>query len=357
MKILVIANLYPSKSDPSYGTFVKNFVDGLSDKQNVEIELCVIRGRAKNKLAKLLKYVIFLSTALYLLMFRKYDLVYNHIITHAAISLRVATFFRDIPLVFNIHGEDLLTKTRISQYGLKLVSPLLYKAKLIVVPSNFFKKKTLEIFPCINPKIIFVSASGGVSKKFFHLNTDCKISREKIVVGYVSRIDRGKGWNIFIDAIAGLKAKGMNIEGVLAGTGFQVPNMKDYINKKEISCIKYVGAIPYDDLPLFYSGLDLFVFPTMLEESLGLVGLEAMACSVPVVATEIGGITDYVKNGFNGFFFSKGNVKELEEKINRYISLNDREKMLIRKNAYNTAKDYEAGLIIDRIYEKLLSLI
>ena len=106
-------------------------------------------------------------------------------------------------------------------------------------------------------------------KNYFHLNTDCKISREKIVVGYVSRIDRGKGWNIFIDAIAGLKAKGMNIEGVLAGTGFQVPNMKDYITKKEISCIKYVGAIPYDDLPLFYSGLDLFVFPTMLEESLG----------------------------------------------------------------------------------------
>ena len=236
MKILVIANLYPSKSDPSYGTFVKNFVDGLSDKQNVEIELCVIRGRAKNKLAKLLKYVIFLSTALYLLMFRKYDLVYNHIITHAAISLRIATFFRDIPLVFNIHGEDLLTKTRISQYGLKLVTPLLYKAKLIVVPSNFFKKKTLEIFPCIDPKIIFVSASGGVSKKFFHLNTDCKISREKIVVGYVSRIDRGKGWNIFIDAIVGLKAKGMNIEGVLAGPGFQVPNMKDYYeyNKKLI---------------------------------------------------------------------------------------------------------------------------
>ena len=50
-------------------------------------------------------------------------------------------------------------------------------------------------------------------------------------------------------------------------------------------------------------------------------------------------------------------LKELEEKIIRYISLNDREKMLIRKNAYNTAKDYEAGLIIDKNYEKLLSLI
>ena len=357
MKILVIANLYPSKSDPSYGTFVKNFVEGLSAKPNVEIELCVIRGRAKNRFAKLLKYIAFLSTALYFLMFKKYDLVYNHIITHAAIPLRIAALFRDIPLVFNIHGEDLLTKTRVSKYGLKIVSPLLYKAKLIVVPSVFFKKKTLEIFPSLDPGTVFVSASGGVSQKFFRLNTNCKTTQGKLLIGYVSRIDRGKGWNIFIDAIAGLKAKGMNIEGVLAGTGFQVPNMKEYIDKKEIACAKYVGAIPYDELPLFYSGLDLFVFPTMLEESLGLVGLEAMACSVPVIATEIGGITDYVKNGYNGFFFSKGNVRDLEEKINRYVSLDAREKMHIRENAYNTATGYEAGIIIDRIYEKLLSLI
>lgn len=356
MRILVIANLYPSTSDPSYGTFVKNFVDVLSAKQDVEIELCVIRGRAKNKLSKLFKYLFFLSSAFYYLLFKRYDLVYNHIITHAAVPLRVVSLFKDLPLVFNIHGEDLLTKTKISQFGLKIVTPLLYKAKLIVVPSNFFKKKTLELFPQITSNKIFVSASGGVSNAFYQFNTDYNVT-SKLVVGYVSRIDRGKGWDLFIDAIATLKAKGVDIEAVLAGTGFQVPEMKRYLDKKKISNIKYVGGIPYQELPLFYSKLDLFVFPTMLEESLGLVGLEAMACSVPVIATEIGGITDYVKNGHNGYFFAKGNTMELEEQICKYMGLSHDEKMLIRKNAYDTAKEYDASLIMDRLYEKLLSLI
>lgn len=244
MRILVIANLYPSTSDPSYGTFVKNFVDVLSAKQDVEIELCVIRGRAKNKLSKLFKYLFFLSSAFYYLLFKRYDLVYNHIITHAAVPLRVVSLFKDLPLVFNIHGEDLLTKTKISQFGLKIVTPLLYKAKLIVVPSNFFKKKTLELFPQITSNKIFVSASGGVSNAFYQFNTDYNVT-SKLVVGYVSRIDRGKGWDLFIDAIATLKAKGVDIEAVLAGTGFQVPEMKRYLDKKKISNIKYVGGIPY----------------------------------------------------------------------------------------------------------------
>lgn len=52
--------------------------------------------------------------------------------------------------------------------------------------------------------------------------------------------------------------------------------------------------------------MDLFVFPTQLEESLGLVGLEAMACGVPVIGSCIGGLTDYIEEGTNGFFSSRG---------------------------------------------------
>lgn len=52
MKILVIANLYPSEKDPTYGTFVKNFTDALSSKDGVSIKLCVIRGRTNNPIKK-----------------------------------------------------------------------------------------------------------------------------------------------------------------------------------------------------------------------------------------------------------------------------------------------------------------
>lgn len=356
MKLLVIANLYPSEKDPTYGTFVKNFVEELSEKEDVTIQLCVIRGRTNNLIVKFSKYIRFLCSALFYLAFSKYDIVYNHIITHAAIPLRIVSLFKRIPIVFNIHGEDLLTKTKISKYGLKIVTPLLYKAKLIVVPSYFFKRKVMELFPDINSELIYVSASGGVSKNFFF----CKniiISQSGLTkIGYVSRIDRGKGWKVFVDAISCLQDKGVNVQGYLVGTGAQVTELKEYLKKVGKSGIKYIGAVPYPELPKFYSKLDLFVFPTMLEESLGLVGLEAMASSVPVIASKIGGITDYLSDGRNGYFFVKGNYNDLANCILKYIQADEILKKQLKDAAFRTAQNYESNLIMDRLYTKLLSL-
>lgn len=356
MKILVIANLYPSEKDPTYGTFVKNFTDALSSKDGVSIKLCVIRGRTNNPIKKLVKYLCFLSTALFYLVFSKYDIVYNHIITHAAIPLRIVSLFKNIPIVFNIHGEDLLTKTKISKYGLKIVTPLLYKAKLIVVPSLFFKRKVMEFFPDINSELVYVSASGGISKTFFCNENVLKSQSGVTKIGYVSRIDRGKGWKVFVDAISCLQDNGINIQGYLAGTGAQVLDLKEYLKKNGKSKIKYVGAVPYSELPKFYSKIDLFVFPTMLEESLGLVGLEAMASSVPVIASQIGGITDYLSDGRNGYFFAKGNYKDLANCILKYILADENVKKQLKNTAFSTAKNYESDLIMDRLYQKLLLL-
>lgn len=90
--------------------------------------------------------------------------------------------------------------------------------------------------------------------------------------------------------------------------------------------IKYIGPIPYHSLPEIYCTLDLFIFPTCLEESLGLVGLEAMACEVPVIGSYIGGLKDYIKDKENGFFFTPGNAEELSNKIELYLSLSSSEK-------------------------------
>lgn len=84
--------------------------------------------------------------------------------------------------------------------------------------------------------------------------------------------------------------------------------------------IKYIGPIPYHSLPEIYCTLDLFIFPTCLEESLGLVGLEAMACEVPVIGSYIGGLKDYIKDKENGFFLLREMRKNFLIKLN-YIYL------------------------------------
>jgi len=183
-------------------------------------------------------------------------------------------------------------------------------------------------------------------------------------LGFVSRIDEGKGWEIFLDVISQLAREGKKVQGIMIGDASMASNSmgkKDYkdkllyyIDKLGLqNIVHYLGAVRPEELAYYYCKMDIFIFPTRYEESLGLVGLEAMSCGVPVVGTFIGGLKDYIIEGYNGFFFKKGNSIELIEKINLYIdySIEDKEKM--RKNCINTAARYETKKVSRELFNFL----
>lgn len=102
-----------------------------------------------------------------------------------------------------------------------------------------------------------------------------------------------------------------------------------------------------------YTNLDLFIFPTTLEESLGLVGLEAMACHTPVIGSRIGGLTDYIVDGKNGFFFEPGNEIDLAKKIELFRNLPEKETECLKKAAYQTALQYKSDVVAQKLYSQL----
>lgn len=354
--ILVISNLYPSKKAPFYGSFVKNFVEDINIYNGKPVTICVLKGlHDGNVLKKTLLYLNFYCRIFYRLIFFKYDLIYVHLITHASIPIRIVSYLRKLNLVFNIHGEDLLVTTRLAKELLNISIPLLRKASAIVVPSNYFKNVTLERLPFLNPNKILVSASGGV-KRAFYINREYK-TKDIITIGYVSRIDRGKGWNLFIEAINIINKLGYNVNAYIIGGGKEVEEMKTLIRERELNNVLYIGPIAYDKLITYYSKMDLFIFPTILHESLGLVGLEAMAAKVPIIASRIGGITDYVIDGYNGFFFNPGDFKDLANKIQKYINLNDNEKETMISNARKTADMYRDNIVSTSLFDTLFKYI
>lgn len=353
MRVLVISNLFPSSKDPYFGTFVKNFVDDLSRRKSVDtLDLCVVKGRSYFLYTKILKYIYFYLQILYKLFFFRYDLVYVHIITHAAIPLRFISLFKEIPLVFNIHGEDLLVQTRLANFFLHLITPLLLKSRMIVIPSIFFEQKVKTLLPQLAASKLFVSASGGVHDFFFSEKSSNKQS-EEFTVGYVSRIDRGKGWDVFLRALKLLNDKNVRVKANVVGRGEEIAKMKQLILDLALENVVYLGPIAYKDLPSIYSRFDLFVFPTLLEESLGLVGLEAMACRCPVIGSYIGGLTDYIKDGINGYFFIPGDELDLADKICQYIHNSAEEKRKMKEHAYLTALDFKSDIVSDRLFKKI----
>lgn len=355
-KILVVSNLYPSKWDTSYGTFVALFVQELQNcSTHYKIDLCVIRGRTTSKICKLLKYFWFYLSMTLRILFHRYELIYVHYITYSSIPLLFLSKIKKLNIVFNIHGDDLLTKSKVAENVLQAVHKLLINSKLVVVPSEFFKDILIDKFKDIRLQNIFVSPSGGVEKSFYNEMT--APVQSPFTIGYVSRIDTGKGWDVLLRAIQDIY-KEYPIQVKIAGTGRQVEELKHMISTLNLShIVTYHGSLSHAELPQFYANLTLFVFPTILKESLGLVGLEAMAASKPVIGSAIGGLKSYIKDGYNGFLIPPGNSKRVGECIVNYINFPDERKLEMNRNAFKTAQLYQADVVTKKLIVRLMQCI
>ena len=164
---------------------------------------------------------------------------------------------------------------------------------MIVVPSDYFKNIVLNKVPGISLKQLFVSASGGVDKNVFTCLNSHVMSTGTIV--YVSRIDAGKG--CFSWCYWGIEMSGdiLGKKVLFVGYGGQTELLNKKIKEFNLSdCCCYLGPKTHQELNELYNQSDVMIFPTMLYESLGLVGIEAMACGI---GSNIGCLPEYIRMG------------------------------------------------------------
>ena len=135
--------------------------------------------------------------------------------------------------------------------------------------------------------------------------------KKKFIIGYVGHIHERKGIEIIINAIKNTKNQ---IQFVIVGGG-----KKEYINKLEqMSYLQNVDIlfVNLQKKPInFYNDFDTFVLPSKKFESFGLVVIEAMSCSKPVICSNFGGMKEIIVNNKNGLLFKKNNSLELRKKI------------------------------------------
>lgn len=347
--------MYPSDSHPGYGVFVRNFVDSLK-KQDVIVDSIVIRGRSLNAVDKLAKYFMFGWRVIWKGLFGRYDCIYVHYLAHSLVPVLFLRKITDIPLVCNAHGEDLLPRSRLEKFIFGLVRNTIASSRVIVVPSEYFASIAKAIFPDSD---VFISPSAGVDLNVFRpVSSSCEETLNRPVkVGYVSRIDDGKGWDVLLAAVRRIREKypELALEVMIVGEGTQTATLKEMIATQELtSIVKYLGAMPQEQLPKFYSSLDVFIFPTVrAAESLGLVGLEALACGTPAICSDIGGVRTYMRHGINGYLFPPGNVDALADAINTYIHLPSTEKSAMRTAARASVVKYDRNKVTVELLTKL----
>jgi glycosyltransferase involved in cell wall biosynthesis len=120
-----------------------------------------------------------------------------------------------------------------------------------------------------------------------------------------------------------------------------------------------VGKVPQNELPAYYSACDLLVLPSVSRlEAFGLVLVEAMASGKPVVASDIPGVRDVVKDGVTGFLAEPFSAKSLAEKLNAIISNDELAAEMGRRARLHARENYcwkVIGDIIERVYMDVIS--
>jgi len=174
------------------------------------------------------------------------------------------------------------------------------------------------------------------------------------VIGTVGRLVPIKGHEYMIRAFALLMNEYDNLWLILVGDGFLGHYLKTLCKELEIK-EKVVFAGWRSNVPDFLSLFDIFVFPS-LNEGMGRVLVEAMAAGKPIVASNVGGIPDMVKDGQNGLLVPVANVKALAKSIDFLLTNPEKRKEMGGKGRKMATQYGSDSMVqkIDQLYQDLL---
>lgn len=151
----------------------------------------------------------------------------------------------------------------------------------------------------------------GVDPDQFHPGVEPAFESDDPAILFVGRLVESKGIDELLEAVAALEGRQ---ELHFVGRG-QRDRVRDRAATLGIAdAVVCHGEIPHPDLPAYYAGADVFCLPSH-EESFGMANVEAMACGLPVVTTDLEGIKSYLANGENGLLAQIGDSRDLADKL------------------------------------------
>jgi glycosyltransferase involved in cell wall biosynthesis len=303
MKVLVVTHMYPSQQHPYWGVFVQQQVVSLQ-REGVEVDVLHIDTK-KSKWLYPWGFVPLLKQV----MTHRYDLVHAHYV-FAGVTAR--SQFR-YPVILTHHGAETWASWHapLCRWMSRLVD------RTIVVSEETKAAIGMDsavVIPCGVDFELFKPCDQRWSREQLGLPEDRKF------VLFVGRyFEREKRYDIAQEAVASLKAGGMDVELIVA--------------YKE----------PYERVPLYMNACDVLVHPSEHEGSPQVVK-EAMACNLPVVSVEVGDVPEILA-GVEGCYICHRDPVSITEKVK--LILEQRH----RTNGRDKTERYELSTIAKRIIQ------
>ncbi len=278
MRILLVSQMYPGAADPDLGAFVADLERELVARGH-ELERAVVSRRAGGRRRHI---TLVRDTFRASRRFRP-DVVYAHFLVPAGLIAAVMT---RAPLVVTAHGQD-VENARAGRFVRAATRIVVRRATTVVAVSGWLRHRLEEVVPAARGKTEVV---------------DCGVDRERFTPRDQAAARATVGWDpdgpafLCVGSLTGRKNvlrlarafERLDSGGlVFVGDGPLRAELEDRPG------IRLVGTVAHDKVPDWIAACDVLCQPS-LAEPFGLATLEALACGRPVVATAIGGPTEFV---------------------------------------------------------------
>ena len=258
----------------------------------------------------------------------------------------VTQMCQDFIEYLRLHQFNPIKKSFIIQSNL-FVLKYLYPSFKVIALSQHIKKKAQEY----GMKNIEVIPVHGIDCEKFYPK---KVEKQKTIIT-VARLTPEKGVKYLLDAFNEIQ-KEFPLKLILIGDGYQMDEFKKYVKKLKIQDkVIFKGFVDHNKLVDHYNQAELFALPS-LKEGLGYVSGEAMACKIPVVASNTGGIPDIVINEKTGLLVKPESVKELEIAIKRILTNKELKNKLIKQGYEHIKNNFEEKVVTEKFKQHLINL-
>jgi len=297
---------------------------------------------------------------------RKYFCFWPVMVTYASGAAYIANILRSIfgkkkiPVVLTLQEGDSETHLRYRWIGLIHLSwkLALRRTNFLTGISNFLLHRAKKLGYRGKKALI----PNGVNIKTFSRKITKKTQEEfKIKLGkrdgevFLVTVGRLEHKNATDDIISSLVYLPEYVKLLIIGSGaLKMQLQKQALKLKVEERVKFLGFIPHENIPEYFSASDIFVRPSR-SEGFGNSFIEAMAAGLPVIATPVGGIIDFVDDKETGLFASPDNPQSIARAV-RTLMDDTRLKAHVIDKAKNRVKDRYSWDYISKEIKRLVFL-
>jgi len=246
----------------------------------------------------------------------KPDIIHAHYVTNYGLIGALSGFH---PFVLTAWGSDILVAPKESKIHGWIVKYVLRKSDLVPCDGENMRDELIKFG--VDPKRMHLILHGVDTRKFCpilkseKLSEELRISNSPVVMSIRSLYPIYdvetliKSIPLVLERISGVKF-------LIAGGGEQKNHLKDLACSLDIvENVRFVGQISHDELPHYLTLADVYVSTSLSEGGASISLLEAMACGLAPIVTDVGDHKKWIKDGKNGFIIPIKDSKSLAEKI------------------------------------------